>query len=62
MIIFYVAHKGNELTLQITVKLTGSLMNMEKTILDGCNEMRGLATAKALRKFDTDRTPVNFAR
>jgi hypothetical protein len=30
-----VAYEGNKLTLQITVKLTGSLLDMEKTILDG---------------------------
>ena len=40
-----VSHEGNELTRQMTVKLTGSLVDMEKTILDGwCNEMGGLAT------------------
>ena len=55
-----VAHEGNELTLQITVNLTGSLMDMEKTILDGCNEMGGLATAEALQKFDTDGSPIKL--
>ena len=55
-----VSHEGNELTLQMTVKLRGSLMNMEKTILDGCNEMGGLATAEALQKFDTDGSPIKL--
>jgi hypothetical protein len=55
-----VAYEGNELTLQITVKLTGSLMDMEKTILDGCNEMGGIATAEALQKFDTDGSPIKL--
>ena len=55
-----VSHEENELTLQITVKLTGSLMDMEKTILDGCNEMGGLATAEALQKFDTDGSPIKL--
>ncbi len=41
-----VSHEENELTLQMTVKLRGSLMDMEKTILDGCNEMGGLAFYK----------------
>ncbi len=55
-----VSHEGNELTLQITVKLAGSLMDMEKTILDGCNEMGGLATAEALQKFDTDGSSIKL--
>ena len=50
-----VAHEGNKLTLQITVELTGSLMDMEKIIVGGCNEMGGLATAEALQKFDTEK-------
>ncbi len=55
-----VAHEGNQLTLQVTVTLTGSLMEMEKAILDGCNEMGGLATAHALQKFDTDGSPIKL--
>ncbi len=55
-----VAREGNELTLQVTVKLTGSLMDMERTILDGCNEMGSLATAEALQKFDTDGSPIKL--
>jgi len=30
---------GDEITLQVTVKLTGSLMDMENCILDTCNEI-----------------------
>ena len=55
-----VAHDGNQLTLQVTVTLTGSLLEMEKAILDGCNEMGGLATAQALQKFDTDGSPIKL--
>jgi hypothetical protein len=55
-----VARNGNELTLQVTVKLTGSLLEMENNILDGCNEMGCLATAEALQKFDTDGSPIKF--
>lgn len=55
-----VVREGNELTLQVTVKLTGSLMDMERTILDGCNEMGSLATAEALQKFDTDGSPIKL--
>ncbi len=55
-----VTYEGNQLTLQVTVTLTGSLMEMEKAILDGCNEMGGLATAQALQKFDTDGSPIKL--
>ena len=55
-----VANKGNELTLQVTVKISGSLMEMENAILDGCNEMGSLATAEALQKFDTDGSPIKL--
>ena len=55
-----VAYEGNELTLQVTVKISGSLMEMENAILDGCNEMGSLATAEALQKFDTDGSPIKL--
>ena len=52
-----IARNDNELTIQVTIKLTGSLLEMENTILDSCNEIGGLATTEALQKFDTDRKP-----
>lgn len=55
-----VARNGNELTLQVTVKLTGSLMEMENIILDGCNEMGSLATQEALQRFDTDGSSIKL--
>jgi len=55
-----VARNGNELTLQVTVKLTGSLMDMENTILDSCNEIGSLATTEALQRFDTDGSPIKL--
>ena len=55
-----VAYEGNELTLQVTVKISGSLMEMENAILDGCNEIGSLATAEALQKFDTDGSPIKL--
>lgn len=53
-----ITREGSELTLQDTIKLTGSLM--ENTILDGCNELGCLATAEALQKFDTDGSPIKL--
>lgn len=55
-----VAYQGKELTLQVTVKLTGSLMEMENQILDACNEVGCLATAEALTRFDTDGSPIHL--
>lgn len=55
-----VAYEGNELTLQVTIKLTGSLMDMEKAILNGCNEIGSKATEEALHKFDTDGSPIKL--
>ena len=55
-----VAREGNKLTLQVTVTLTGSLLEMENNILDGCNELGSLATAEALQKFDTDGSPIKL--
>ena len=55
-----VARNGNEITLQVTVKLTGSFMEMENAILDGCNEIGSLATAEALQRFDADGSPIKL--
>lgn len=55
-----VARNENELTLQVTIKLTGSLMDMENSILDSCNEIGCLATTEALQKFDTDGSPIKL--
>jgi hypothetical protein len=42
------------------MKLSGSFMEMENTILDGCNEIGCLATTEALQKFDTDGSPIKL--
>ena len=55
-----IARNGNELTIQVTINLSGSLMAMENTILDGCNEVGCLATKEALQKFDTDGSPIKL--
>ena len=55
-----IARNENELTIQVTIKLIGSLMEMENTILDSCNEIGCLATTEALQKFDTDGSPIKL--
>jgi hypothetical protein len=56
-----IAHDGVELTIQVKVKITGSLFEAERTILDACNEVGQLATLQALKKFDTDGSPIQVA-
>ena len=46
------------LTLSVTLDLEGSLMEMENIILDGINEVGCLATGAALKRFDTDGSPL----
>ena len=55
-----IARNGNDLTIQVTIKLTGCLMEMENTILDGCNEIGCLSTTEALKIFDTDGSPIKW--
>ena len=45
---------GDEITLEVTVKLSGSLLESESGIQDACNEVGSLATQKAIERFDTD--------
>jgi len=56
-----IAHDREELTIQIKVKITGSLIEAEQTILDACNEVGRLATSHAIKKFDTDGSPIQVA-
>jgi len=53
-----IAHDGEELTIQIKIKITGSLFEAEHTILDACNEVGQLATLHAMKRFDTDGSPI----
>jgi len=55
-----IAKNNNELTLQVTIKLAGSLMEMESSILDGCNKLGCVATAEALQQFDTNGSPISI--
>ena len=55
-----IARNDNELTIQVTIKLIGSLLEMENTILDSCNEIGCLATTEALKRFDTDGSPIKW--
>ena len=55
-----IEQKGKKLTLQVSIELNGSLMDIENTILDACNEVGCLATEEALKKFDADGSPLKL--
>lgn len=46
-----IAHTGEELTIQVKVKIAGSLFETECTILEACDKVGQLATLHALKKF-----------
>jgi len=50
----------DEIVLQIKIKLKGSLMEMEDSIQRAVNEMGGVATHQALKKFDTTGAPIQI--
>jgi hypothetical protein len=45
---------GDTVTLEVTVKLSDSMLDSEQAILSSLNEAGGLATGEALKRFDTD--------
>lgn len=49
---------GNKLTLQVTVDISGSMLEAEEKIQAVCNEIGSLSTEKALERFDTDGSAV----
>jgi outer membrane protein assembly factor BamB len=55
-----IEQKGKQLTLQVSVDLSGSLMDIENHILDACNEVGCLATKEGLKKFDADGSPIKL--
>lgn len=55
-----IAYENEELTIQVKVKLTDSMFEMENAILDACNEIGCSATVEALKRFDTDGSPIKL--
>jgi hypothetical protein len=50
----------NSVTIQITVPLSRSMLDSEESIQTALNEAGMLATAEALKQFDTDGSPLAF--
>lgn len=49
-----VRRSGGEVTVEVTVRLSGSLLEMEAAILEASNAVGRCATEEALQRFDTD--------
>jgi hypothetical protein len=46
--------KGNRITVAVDIELTGSMLEMEDSILEGVNEVGNVASGEALKRFDAD--------
>jgi hypothetical protein len=53
-----VRRSGEEVTVEVTVRLSGSLLEMEAAILEASNAVGRCATEEALQRFDTDGSPM----
>ncbi len=54
-----VSRKGSRIKLELEIDLKGSLLDMEEAILSGCDEVGSQATGEALKRFDTDGSPID---
>lgn len=53
--------EGDEITVSVTVKLTGSMLEMEETIQDAVNEVGLALTEEALQRFEATGMPITIA-
>ena len=60
MSVTIVSEDGKNLTLQVTVDISGSMLEAEEKIMAACNALGSLSTEKALSQFDTDGTPIKM--
>ena len=50
--------RNNSITIEVTLSLTGSMLEAEEAIQDALNEVGLLATEQNLRRFDADGSPI----
>ena len=55
-----ISEDGQKLTVQMTVDISGSMLEAEEKIMAACNALGSLSTKKALDHFDTDGTPIKM--
>ena len=53
-----IQNTDGRITVSVTINLEGSMMEMENTILDAVNDVGCTATGVALKRFDTDGSPI----
>jgi hypothetical protein len=53
-----VAHNGNEVTVQFTVKLTGQMLDDEQTLQHALNEAGQIVMQPMLKQFDANGEPI----
>jgi hypothetical protein len=50
----------DSITIEVTLSLSGSMLQAEEAIQDGLNEVGSLATEEKLKQFDTDGSPIQL--
>ena len=53
-----ISKNGNEVTVQLTVKLTGAMLNDEQALQQSLNEAGQVAMKPMLEQFDTNGEPI----
>lgn len=53
-----ISRNGSDITIQVKISLQESMLDSEQSIVDGVNQVGSLATEEALKKFDTDGSPI----
>jgi hypothetical protein len=53
-------HVKESITIEVTLSLTGSMLQAEESIQDALNEVGLLATEEKLKRFDTDGSPIQL--
>ena len=55
-----ISRNGSEIVLQVTVKLNGSMLEMEENIQEAANRLGMCATQEALSRFDTNGSDIRI--
>lgn len=55
-----ISEDGQKLTMEVTVDISGSMLEAEEKIMAACNALGSLSTKKTLNRFDTDGTPIQM--
>ena len=54
-----IQRENEEFTFQVTVRIEGTMLEMEAAIQDAVNDLGRSATGEALQHFDTDGSPIH---